>query len=364
MASRGCFEEEFGHKPPGRTNEVPFRSPRWFGLAQLLHDLPIVLRYMLATGLVLFTFLVVQLFAPEAADYPFIYFVPAVLFSGLMLARQSGVLAVVLSTVLIAVFLLQSGDSPYSLSRSDLVALLLFFGTGLATVIVCEVLHDVLFRLANANASLSEANRRITVSEEEKSLLLDEITHRFRNDLASLTAILRLQANDASDPTIRSELFAASDRVYVLDRLHGSLSMKGKAETVEVGAFLSQLCEDLRSARMGSRPIELTYNFTRSFLPLSQAITLGLVTNELITNALKHAFPGGRPGVITVQMKKDAGFFCLSAADNGAGEHSAAPSTGLGQRLVRSMAQQLQGRYEIIGTPQGTTCTLCFPAAD
>ncbi|MGQ7794640.1 sensor histidine kinase [Faunimonas sp. B44] len=363
MARGGAASSpEIGSRPPLCATEAPTDALRWFWLAQLLHDLPIALRFTLATCPVLFTFAVQQLFLPEAADYPFIYFVPAVLFSSLFLARGAGLWTVVLSAALIAIFLLPSPARMDLLSPRDLIALLLFVGTGWATVIVCEALHDALFGLASANSRLSEANRRIAASEEEKELLLDEVTHRFKNDLANLTAILRLQANDTSDQIARAELLAASDRVHVLDRVHRRLSMKEKVGIVEVSAFLSELCEDLRAALIGSRPIELTNDIERSYLPLTQAITIGLVTNELITNALKHAFPDGRPGTITVRLKKEGGTFCLSTADNGNGERSAVPSTGLGQRLVRSMAQLLRGRYEMIGTPQGTTCTLSFPA--
>jgi two-component sensor histidine kinase len=194
--------------------------------------------------------------------------------------------------------------------------------------------------------------------------LLDELVHRFRNDLANLTAILRLQARNAADSSTRAELMAASDRVRVMGRVHQRLMRQGESASVEIGPFIADLCKDLHVAMVGARPIALQTQIARARLPLAQAVTVGLVTNELVTNALKYAFPGDRSGTILVQLTRQNDEFRLVVADDGVGDAVAtAHGSGLGQRLIQSMAQQLGGRYQMECTDAGTTCVLCFPAA-
>ena len=117
---------------------------------------------------------------------------------------------------------------------------------------------------------------------------------------------------------------------------------------VDVRTFISDLCEDLRLAMIGARPIAFWVEVDEGQFPFAQAITLGLVVNELATNALKYAFPDNRPGMITVRLTRKDNEYQLLVTHNGVGQAAAAPgSTGFGQRLIQSMAQQLGGSYEV-----------------
>jgi two-component sensor histidine kinase len=336
--------------------------PSWYRGAKHLHGLPFWTRYALATALVLVTFAMRYTLVRDAPGYHFIFFVPAVLLSSLLLARGSGFWAVFLSAALIDLFFLRPVLALGISQREDLLALALFLATGATTALISESLHEAFFRLAETNGRLVAANERIAASEHEKELLLDELVHRFRNDLANLTAILRLQARNAADSSTRAELLSASDRVRVMGRVHQRLMRRGETATVEVRAFITDLCKDLRVAMVGSRGIVLRTEIAEGPLPLAQAITVGLVTNELVTNALKYAFPDDRPGTILVELTRQKDEFRLLVADDGVGEPAATPQgSGLGRRLIQSMAQQLGGRFESEHTGNGTTCLLCFP---
>jgi two-component sensor histidine kinase len=350
---------------PHRSAEAAAHTalPSWFRVAEYLHGLPFWARYGLATALVLVTFALRYTLVRDAPGYHFIFFVPAVLLSSLLLARGSGFWAVFLSAALIDAFFLKPVFTLGIAHREDLLALVLFLATGIVTALISEALHEAFFRLAETNGRLVAANERIAASEHEKGVLLDELVHRFRNDLANLTAILRLQARNAPDSSARAELLSASDRVRVMGRVHQRLMRRGETATVEVGAFIEDLCKDLHVAMVGGRAIVLRTQIAGGPLPLAQAITVGLITNELVTNALKYAFPEDRPGTILVQLTRQQAEFRLIVADDGVGELGAASQgTGLGRRLIHSMAQQLGGRFESEHTKDGTTCWLHFPA--
>ena len=337
--------------------------PSWFAVAQKLHSLPNWGRYALATLLVLVTFFIRYALMGDAPGYHFIFFVPPVILSSLFLAQGSGIWAVLLSAALLGVFLLPPIFPVDAANKEDFLALSLFLGTGLVTSLTSEALHQAFFRLAEANAKLMAAYERIAASEREKELLLHELTHRFKNDLANLTAILRLQARNVTDPSARTELMAASDRVHVMGRVHQRLTRHGELVEVHVRSFISDLCEDLRIAMIGSRPITLQANIIEGQFPLAQAMTIGLVINELVTNALKYAFPDDRAGSIKVQLTRVSDEFRLVVADDGVGESASTPdSSGLGQRLIQAMALQLQGSYVAERRADGRICTLRFPA--
>ena len=339
-------------------------TPGWFAIARRLHDLPTWARYAIATLLVLIvTFLMRYTVVHDAPGYHFIFFVPPVILSSLFLAQGSGIWAVLLSTAVIKALLLAPVFTLEFARGEDFWTLVLFLGTGLVTALSGEALHKAFFQLADANSKLTAAYERIAASEHEKEILLHDLTHRFKNDLANLTAILRLQARDVADPSARTELIAASERVHVMGRVHQRLARFGQGSMVDMREFLTDLCEDLRIGMIGSRPIALRAEVEAGQFPFAQAITIGLIVNELVTNAVKYAFPDGRPGTITVGFTRSGQEFCLTVVDDGVGQSASAPgSTGLGQRLIQSMARQLGGGYEAQSHDSGRRCAIHFPA--
>ena len=253
----------------------------------------------------------------DAPGYHFIFFVPAVILCSLFLAQGTGIWAVLLSAALIKAFFLPPAFSLELASREDFWALMTFLTTGFITVLTSEALHQAFFRLAETNTKLAAAYDRIATSEHEKEVLLDELTHRFKNDLTSLTALLRLQARTVADPSARTELMAASDRVHVMGRVHQRLTRFGEAATVDIQEFVTDLGEDLCLAIIGTRPTALRVEVDAGQFPFSRAVTLGLIVNELVTNALKYAFPDDRMGTISVHLKREADEYRLLVSDDG-----------------------------------------------
>ena len=291
--------------------------------------------------------------------YPFLFFFLAILASAALFNRGSGILAVLLSAVLAKWFLIPPTGTLNIATTTDVIALSSFIAVGLVSAAVLEALHRVA-------SDLVEANQKLVASESEKDLLLQEASHRFKNELAMLDAMLRLQERDIGDPTASAALRSAAERVHVLGRMHERLQRANQAAVVDMREFINALCEDVRSARIGLRPISLKVSAEDHLLPQERAVPVGLILNELLTNAFKYAFPNDRRGAIKVEFRKESDSYFLAVADDGVGMSSRPAAeqkgSGLGQRLIRSMVGQLDGSLTAEPAEAGSIVSIRFPA--
>jgi two-component sensor histidine kinase len=289
-----------------------------------------------------------------------VLFYPAIILCAVLFNHRSGVLAVALSALAAKVlFLPPTGSLRIETGRVAL-ALSLFILIGLLTAILIEELHRAL-----RHATL--ANQKLAAAEEEKDLLLREATHRFKNDLSVIIALLRMQERSIEDPKARAALKAASDRLAVMGRVHERLRRSdGSVAVVSTDEFIQGLCDDRKAALIGLRPISMQVAVERHLLSQDRAVAVGLIINELLTNALKHAFPDDRHGHVRVSFERVGDEFVLRVSDNGVGTalRTGAKGSGLGQRLVRSMADQIGGTLDIKPDESGagTVVTVRFPA--
>jgi two-component sensor histidine kinase len=144
----------------------------------------------------------------------------------------------------------------------------------------------------------------------------------------------------------------AAERVSVMAKVQRRLVRSEGAVWADSRSFIEELCRDLESALIGLRPIRLDIEAESHPIPLTQAVSVGLIINELLVNALKYAFPDDQDGRVSVTFTRRDDEYCLAVSDNGVGLHAAPdsiapPSTGLGQRLIRSFVAQLVGQHEI-----------------
>ena len=330
--------------------------PTWFEIARTLHLLPVAVQYSIATVLVVLTLVFTWAFARDGHGYHFVFFMPVVLLTSTVLRQGNGPWTVALSAIVIKAFFIAPRFSPLFADAHDFLAVMVFVASGIVTALMGGELHKAFFRL-------SDANERIAASEQEKELLLHELAHRFRNDLSNLTAIFHLRAKKVSDPLARSELMMASERIYVLGRVHQRLTHYTDMTDVDVHVFLADLCTDLRVSMIGGRPITLELHAEPAKLPFPSAMTLGLIVNELVQNALKYAFPGDRPGHVRVRFFPNGAEYHLTVADDGVGNANPSPtSSGLGQRLIESFVKQLHGTYEV-KIDGGRAVEVKFPAS-
>src|SRR5262249_51614179 len=129
-------------------------------------------------------------------------------------------------------------------------------------------------------------------------------------------------------------------------------------------AFLQELCDDLKVLVAPGQPLAIECDAVSRCLSVAQAIPLGLVVNELLTNALKYAFPNGRPGAIRVSLEQVGGHLRLKVEDDGVGLGSGrSQGTGVGIDLVRALCEQLGGKLDVKSTQGGTSFRVAFPSA-
>ena len=201
--------------------------------------------------------------------------------------------------------------------------------------------------------ALSDVTERRTREEEREAaltrqkVLLREINHRIKNNLQMISSLLRIQASRVGDPEA-AQLFSRSiDRVEAISDLHLQLGMAGDVETIDFGDYLRALCAKMRRSLFDESRIDLCCDAEACPLPLDKAVPLGLIANELVTNALKHAFPDGSTGTISVALTRQAdGSIRLSVADTGIGIADDVRGDGVGMSLVNGLARQIGGHVQ------------------
>lgn len=209
--------------------------------------------------------------------------------------------------------------------------------------------------------------QRLEKALEEKTVLLNELHHRVKNNLQMISSLLNLQAGNSDDPHLREVLNECQNRVKAMGLTHQLLYEHKDFSRVDLGEYLSRLVQLLVStyrARSRRIALQLVLPPERHFIGLGKAIPCGLAVNELVTNSFKHAFPDERQGEITVALETAVeGEILLVVSDNGVGlpaGFDAAAVKSLGFRLLPLLAEQLHGRIEIGGGP-GSRFSLHFP---
>lgn len=203
-------------------------------------------------------------------------------------------------------------------------------------------------------------------SLREKEILLAEIHHRVKNNLQVVHSLLDLQTARIDDQAVIDMLRDSQNRVRSMALIHQTLYQSKDFARVDFASFLDSLLPTLMdSYNVAAARVSLEIAVREASIPLHQAVPCGLIVNELISNALKHAFPDGRRGRIVVESYSgQRGEVTLSISDDGVGLDDAEPETGktLGLTLVRLLADQLKGRLEI-QRANPTRFTLSFPIA-
>ncbi len=221
------------------------------------------------------------------------------------------------------------------------------------------ILRDVTERRAAAEAIMS--------SLREKELLLNEIHHRVKNNLQIICSLINLQINRPTGSSAeKRELRDMEARVRSMALAHELLYNSDDFGSVDFSAYAQQLCDYLMDAYGADRQrIRLLISVDDVDLPLDKAIPCGLIINELVVNALKHAFPGNRPGTLRVDLHRTSSQAAeLTVRDDGVGPAACGDEAerrrNIGLSLVENLSRQLHGSYEQV-PGEGCTARVAFP---
>lgn len=214
---------------------------------------------------------------------------------------------------------------------------------------------------------ITEKKRRDEETKQslrEKEILLKEIHHRVKNNMQVISSLLMLQKETILDPEMR-ELFSQSEsRVYSIALVHEKLYQSENLSRIEYGEYLSMMGDYVLSSRqVKAGTIALDIHARGIYLSIDKAVPLSLITNELMTNSLKHAFPNGMKGTITIRVEKKGNTIIYRFADDGIGfppDIDYQNTTSLGMQLVTSLVNQLLGTITLT-VEKGTTFEIVFP---
>lgn len=208
------------------------------------------------------------------------------------------------------------------------------------------------------NELLEEQNR-------EKEFLLKEIHHRVKNNLGVVSSLLDLQSAGLTDPKVVEAIHESQNRVYSMSMIHQKLYQGKNLSAIEMKEYFMELSDHILDSFGLKNRIEFEFNMEEIELDVDTAIPLGLIVNELITNALKHAFPRDRRGKINLYFRKTKNdTIRLEVSDNGVGidrnvQQEENPKGGFGTQLIGLLVQQLDAKINR-RDEQGTSVLIEF----
>ncbi len=212
----------------------------------------------------------------------------------------------------------------------------------------------VLSRQVMAQLDLRRALRQADV-------LRREVDHRVKNSLQSLSALARLQAKNAADPAVAAALEQMQHRIHSVAMLHDQLYRTDAGGTINLAAYMANLADYMSS--VAGPNVSITSRAAAVGVTSGQASLIGTIINEFTANSIKYAFPDGRPGKVTLDLRHDvAGQAQLTLTDNGVGLPPGAvlSTKGLGMTVLRAVGQQLGGEVALSACDPGTRLDLTF----
>lgn len=246
------------------------------------------------------------------------------------------------------------------LKQSNDIKWLLIFG-----LLMVSILAFLAWRLKNIktknNLELASKNLQISKALEEKNILLREIHHRVKNNLQVISSLLKLQSQYIEDEGAVKAIAEGRNRVHSMALLHQNLYKEDNLTGVNMKEYFTNLIEGLFEAyNITSSEIKLQTEIEELTLDIDTVIPLGLIANELVSNALKHAFENVDNALLIVRLWEKEGQLLFKVKDNGVGYDAVKTGEGkksFGHKLIKSLSDKLEANISL-NTESGTEVTL------
>jgi len=211
---------------------------------------------------------------------------------------------------------------------------------------------------------LEKSNSLLAKKNMEKTAMLKEIHHRVKNNLQVVNSLLKLQSRDIEDENVVAMFKEAQNRVLSMALLHEKMYRSDNLQHIDVQDHITLLVEDLLKTYVVGKDINSEINVKDIVIGIRTLVPLGLIINEIITNALKHAFKGREKGGIKVHLKQLKGTtYEMIIGDDGVGLKEKNESKGIGTKLIQIFTKQLNGSLELLEQP-GSVFKLTFNKID
>lgn len=198
----------------------------------------------------------------------------------------------------------------------------------------------------------------------DKQVLVEEVRHRVKNMIQMTSGLLQLQERGVHSQEARTALREAQSRLLVLASVYEALLQPdAEARQVDVAALIERLVAALQTGSPHGRRITIRAQCNKMLVPISSAVPIGLIVNEAVTNALKHAYGEEGGGEVLVRLQSENSFCSLTITDDGQGFEGAPREGSLGMRLMKSLARQLRAALVVDGD-KGTTVAVEWTVPD
>jgi two-component sensor histidine kinase/putative methionine-R-sulfoxide reductase with GAF domain len=219
-------------------------------------------------------------------------------------------------------------------------------------------LITLVIRRAEVETAQAQAIADNAAEVRLRETLLREMQHRVKNNFQTILGMINLRRPRVPTEQGRNQLQQIEEGIMAMALAHAQLAPTQTGEMISLAGYLRAL---VRNCERTAENVGIALTLDELEAPIEQAVPIGLIVNELITNAIKHAF-GPEGGAVTVQLRSSAtpeGKAVLSVSDNGCGIDEGVAG-GSGRNLLRALAQQVRGRFEQETSPAGTTVRLIF----
>ena len=288
-------------------------------------------------------------FAGDRAPYAFGYL--AVVIACVLAGWRSGLVALIVGQALTWAWIVEPNFAP-TIGTSLIGGLIISTSSQLFLLLVIALYQREVDR------GTAEGEKRLALLDEA----LREIDHRTRNKYQTVLAMIDLQARRAPNDSVKLALLQVSDRIQAIANASQQLAVRSADLTaVRLDDHLCELVQQIERG-LSRDGIAIDCNVDASTASVEKATSISIIVNELVTNAIKHAFNGEGSGKVVVSGRSGSAFE-LVVTDDGRGMDGGrrSPGTGLGTRLVESFARQLDAQHEVVSSEKGTTHRLVIP---
>ncbi len=321
------------------------RQRGFAGIFDTRHAAPPLLRYLSGLAVWMASFSLRLLIQPLTPYSPFLPFIPALMLVGWLWGRGPALLYLATTTIVVSIYFVP-GPGQFQFDDATHVAAALQF------IVIGSAVTYIIERLVAARQALSRQLQNVTLLSRQQHTLLEEINHRVKNHLQAIIALAPADQDERIDQ-IRA-------RMLVLARVYDKLRLTATSAKVDPEIYLAELTSDFQNSLAPGGSVALDCSVDCGALVSKEAVFVGLIANEAVSNALKYAFPEGR-GKIHIALHEHSGTRTLTVRDNGAGDAGVTKGTGQGRRLISRLAQNLGGQVRVDGPP-GYCVSVSYPS--
>lgn len=300
-----------------------------------------------------------------------LWMIVVVLFAYFTLGREWGVFFLLVNATLYFFYFnfLFENTKELRLNLMNLHVLIMSVEFAFAMFLIAFIMYQ--FSLVNSNAekhkkkafeALKKEKRVVEAQNEEKTVLLQEIHHRVKNNLQVIISLLRIQSNELKKADHKESFDEAISRIMAMSLIHKKMYEKDSLVNIDIVDYLTTLVEDLVRTNATYEHIDYKVKANIETIGSKTIVPLALIINELVSNSLKHAF--GEGGKIKLEINnKDEVFFEMIYSDNGKWKEKSKDSS-FGLQLIEVFTEQLDGSFERIVNEKGTAYIFQLKSVD